>query len=157
MSNCYPQRKLKTGKVQKSLCENCTNHFKVEYIKINAFWSDDIFKADKEVKKAKVIEHNQGCKYLNLGRSHYHDVECIVVTKCNQFKNKNMKKIKKDPAGHGNNAVSNITGRPNAELNRDGGGSCSNPNWGTGKKGDANPNTQKELTAIQKYELAHKN
>jgi len=34
--------------------------------------------------------------------------------------------------------------------NRDGGNGCSNPNWGTGKRGDANPDTQKELTVLQK-------
>jgi hypothetical protein len=63
-----------------------------------------------------------------------------------------MKETKRDPAGHGNNAISLITGRPNSELNRDGGNGCSNPHWGTGEKGDANPDTQKEKTVIQKYE-----
>jgi hypothetical protein len=41
---------------------------------------------------------------------------------------------------------------PNREYNRDGGNSCSNPNWGTGNHGDANPDTQKEPTVIQQNE-----
>jgi hypothetical protein len=38
------------------------------------------------------------------------------------------------------------------EYNRDGGNGCSNPNWGTGNHGDANPDTQKEPTVIQQQE-----
>lgn len=41
---------------------------------------------------------------------------------------------------------------PNKEYNRDGGNGCSNPNWGTGNHGDANPDTQTERTNIQKEE-----
>jgi hypothetical protein len=153
MSKCYPTRKnLITGRIQKSLCEGCINHLKIEFIKIAPFMRDDLMDADKEIKKSKVFKYNQGCKYLNIGRSNNHDKYCIVIIKCSQFKNKIMKKIKRDPAGHGNNAISNITGRPNLELNKDGGNSCSNPNWGTGNKGDANTDTQKERTEIQKYE-----
>jgi hypothetical protein len=40
-----------------------------------------------------------------------------------------------------------------SDYNRDGGNSCSNPNWGTGNHGDANPNTQHELTVNQQAEL----
>jgi hypothetical protein len=120
MGNYYPQRILKTGKIQKSLCANCINNIKVKFIKIRAFWSDDIMEADRDIKKNKVFTHNQGCKYLNLGKSTAYNAECIVVTGCNQFKNKNMKKVKKDPEGHGNNSFSYITGQPNVERNRDG-------------------------------------
>jgi len=160
MSNCYPSRKdKKTGKVQKSLCENCIKNLKIKFIKTSSFWSDDLMEADKEIKKGKVFKYDQGCKYLNLGRSNNHDKNCIVIIECNQFKKKDMKKVKRDPAGYGNNTISLITGRPNAELNRDGGNSCSNPNWGTGNEGDANPDTQKKKTRIQKYEenLANSN
>ncbi|MCJ7447942.1 MAG: hypothetical protein MUO72_09625 [Bacteroidales bacterium] len=150
MSNSYPSRKnLITGKVQKSLCANCANNLKIRYIKTSAFWKDDIMDASKDIKKEKVFHHHQKCIYLNFSN---HDMERIRVIKCNQFKNKDMKKIKRDPSGYGNNAVCTITGRPNAELNRDGGNGCSNPHWGTGEHGDSNPDTQKELTAIQKYE-----
>lgn len=86
MSNCYPQRKLKTGKVQKSLCENCINKIEIKFIKTSPFWSDDLMEAAKEIEQGKVNEHDQGCKYLNLGRSHYHNIDCIVVTECNQYK-----------------------------------------------------------------------
>ena len=41
---------------------------------------------------------------------------------------------------------------PNKELNRDGGNGCSNPHWGTGGHGDANPDTQKERTVLQQEE-----
>jgi hypothetical protein len=43
-----------------------------------------------------------------------------------------------------------ITGREIEWTNREGGNGCSNPNWGTGKQGDSNPDTQKELTDKQK-------
>ena len=42
---------------------------------------------------------------------------------------------------------------PPSEYNRDGGNGCSNPHWGTGEHGDANPNTQHELTVNQEAEL----
>lgn len=148
------------------------NCLKIKFIKLNPFWRGDLTAEQikdeyDQIEKRIVIKHDQGCKYLYLGQSHYHDVDCILIIECNQFKNKKknikkvviMKKTKRDPAGHGNNAISPITGRQNFELNREGGNGCTNPNWGTGRQGDANPDTQKELTAIQKYEnrIAEKN
>ena len=44
------------------------------------------------------------------------------------------------------------TGRPEPSYNRDGGNGCSNPNWGTGGHGDANPDTQTEPTVDQQEE-----
>lgn len=38
------------------------------------------------------------------------------------------------------------------DYNRDGGNGCSNPNWGTGEHGDANPDTQSEPTVEQSAE-----
>ena len=49
------------------------------------------------------------------------------------------------------NYVNNY-GEENREYNKDGGNGCSNPNWGTGNRGDSNPDTQKELTVLQKRE-----
>jgi hypothetical protein len=40
------------------------------------------------------------------------------------------------------------------EYNRDGGNGCSNPNWGTGGRGDANPDTQTERTVYQREDDA---
>ena len=41
------------------------------------------------------------------------------------------------------NYVNNY-GEENREYNRDGGNGCSNPNYGTGNRGDANPDTQEK-------------
>ncbi len=49
------------------------------------------------------------------------------------------------------NYVNNY-GKENTEYNRDGGNGCSNPNYGTGNRGDSNRDTQKEETTIQKEE-----
>jgi hypothetical protein len=88
MSNCYPQRNLKTGQIQKSLCEDCINNLKIKYHKTTAFWCDDLMEASRDIENNKVFEHEQNCIYLSISD---YDQRCIIVTKCNQYSsNKNM-------------------------------------------------------------------
>jgi len=90
MSNCYPQRNLKTGKIQKSLCESCINNLKVKYLKTGSFWRDDIMKVTRDVENEVIFNHEQNCIYLNFSG---HDIERIVVIECNQFKPEKLPEI----------------------------------------------------------------
>lgn len=94
MSNCYPKRIKKTGEIQKSLCEDCVNQIKIKFIKTSPFWTDDLMKVQAEIENKTIQEHNQGCKYLNLGHYHYTNIDCIIVTECNQYKTEKILKIK---------------------------------------------------------------
>ena len=90
MSNCYPQRNLKTDEIQKSLCENCINNLKMKYLKTEPFWRDDLMKVSKDIKNEKIFEYEQKCIYLNFSD---HDIERIIVTECNQYKYEKIAEI----------------------------------------------------------------
>ena len=74
MSNCKPQRNLKTGKIQESLCETCKNKLHIEYFKIPLI-------PLKEEEKVEIYDCS--CIYFNSNRACA--LDRMLIMKCNQY------------------------------------------------------------------------
>lgn len=153
--------------MKKRLCESCKNNFVLktrQYLEENYFdekrWIDILTNCpvsldNVDIEKLIVQRGNEFCVY-----THEYEFarECSFYNRKSKLSELEIQKIEQDCVDsriretlHNTTTsrISLVTGREKPYTNREGGGSCANPYWGTGEKGDANPDTQKEKTIQQ--------
>jgi len=149
------------------LCKDCKNNFLVKrnryYKDKEKVWRDrkyvNDFRVDNpdEVNLKELIKTEEFCVYTH---EYMRANECSFYNRKSEFVELERKMPEINSGYDGDRFQDiNTTGESqlsNREYNRDGGNGSSNPHWGTGEKGDSNPDTQKEETKIQKEERERK-